>query len=172
MYRVVFEFHVAWHNPVIAKVMRLRLNFLAIFPYSWIMNDLRHIMIALASLVIALPCSVFATCCCSANGSSQCCTPTYKESRCCCGTSQPTGEACCLSTSGNQYGSECKCSVDEFYDANFLSERENDDYVSVISSPLYEVFPFISSLRKEFHSFAFRPPSHNRRQAMLCVWLK
>lgn len=136
------------------------------------MKQLRHISIALACLVIALPLSVCATCCSSSSRSSECCSLVNNAPDCCGGAPQLTGQSFSTSTIGDQYDTECICSTDKSYHAVLVSERGNEDFESAISLPFCDIFPSILALRKEFHLIACRPTSHNRRQALLCVWLK
>ncbi len=166
------EINVVRRGPVNGDVRFLGLNLFAILTYTCVMEQLRHISIALACLVIALPLSVCATCCSSSSRSSECCSLFNNTPDCCCGAPQLTGKSYSTSTSGNQCDTECICSTDKSYDAILVSERGNEDLESAISLPFCDFFPSISALRKEFHLFACRPPSHNRRQALLCVWLK
>ena len=135
------------------------------------MIQFRRISIVLACFVIALPSLAFRTCCCSATGAPQCCSSIEKKSGCCVGKSQLAGESCCTSTS-NRCDTECNCSTGEPHDAIFVPERENEDFDSSISNPLCEFPPSVSASRKEIHLLTCLPPSHNRRQAILCVWLK
>lgn len=151
--------------------MLLKLNHSVILPYNYLMIQFRHTSIVLACLVIALPSSAFGTCCYSATGSPQCCSPIEKPSGCCRGKSQLAGKSCCTSTS-NRCDSECKCSTGESHDAIFVPKRENDGFDSSISKPLCAFPPSVAARRKGIHLFVCLPPSHNQRQAMLCVWLK
>ena len=132
---------------------------------------MRHILVIFACLVMALPSSVFATCCCRASGSSQCCTAIDKSSPCCCGTSQSSGKSHTVATC-NQCDPKCKCSVGESPTAILAPQRNVSDVDSAISLLIYFCPLSASLLNKGFHCLAWRPPSHNRRQAMLCVWLK
>ena len=134
------------------------------------MNQIRHLSIVLACLVIALPSPAFATCCCSLVGSSQCCLP-IDETGGCCGPSQLGQASCCTSTSANQCDLECECSIGKAGNA-IGPERQNADFDAAISFPFCEVVPALSTSRQGFCLYACRPPSHNRRQALLCVWLK
>ena len=166
-----FEMNDRWFPPANRGRVPLKLNHWVIFPYHYLMIQFRHISIVLACLVIALPSSAFRTCCGNAIGSPQCCSPIEKTSGCCCGKSQLAGESCCTSTS-NQCDTECKCSTGESHAAIFAPECRNYDFDSSISNPLCEYPPSVSASRKGIPLFACLPLSHNRRQAMLCVWLK
>ncbi len=135
------------------------------------MIPFRDISSVLACLVIALPSLAFRTCCCNAFDSPQCCSVIAKKPSCCLGNSRLAGEACCTSSS-NQCDTECKISTGEAKDAILLPEREHDDFGSKISNLLCAILPSTSASRKGVHLFDCPPPSHNRRQAVLCVWLK
>lgn len=158
-------------GSVISTVIPLSLNHSEILPYNIIMVQFSRISIVLACLVVALPSSAFRTCCYSATGSPQCCSPIEMKPGCCFGKSQLEGEPCCKSTF-NRYDTECKCSTGESNNAIFVPERQNYDFDSPISNRLCEFPPSVSALRKGIQHFACLPLSHNRRQAILCVWLK
>jgi hypothetical protein len=130
--------------------MLLKLNHSVILPYNYLMIQFRHTSIVLACLVIALPSSAFGTCCYSATGSPQCCSPIEKPSGCCRGKSQLAGKSCCTSTS-NRCDSECKCSTGESHDAIFVPKRENDGFDSSISKPLCSPLP----LQRDEREFIF-----------------
>jgi len=142
--------------------------------YTLIMSRLSHITTAIACLLMALPSWVFATCCCDtacccATGASQCC----QSSACCCGCSQLTGDSCCLSAIGNQCDLDCKCCTGGPRKKAVRSAKGETDQCSLASSSEgYKFAPSISMSENRGDLFVWRPLSHNRRQAMLCVWLK
>jgi len=139
------------------------------------MNQFRHITTVIACLLIAAPSWLFATCCCDtdccckSNGASTCC----QSSSCCCETSLPTRCSCCSSTASNQCAPDCKCCAGE---PNKKAIRptayEVDQCDSALSLQLQRFTPSLFSTGKGFITCACRPISHNRRQALLCVWLK
>ena len=138
------------------------------------MRRLRYIATVIACLLVALPSWVFATCCCDTNcgcqssGSSTCC----QSLGCCCGSSQSSGCSCCPPTAGNQCDPDCKCSTGTPKNAIRSVAYEVDQCDSTLASQPQRFNPSLFSTGKEFITFACRPISHNRRQALLCVWLK
>ena len=152
----------------------LPLNFWPVLNYNSAMSLLRYITTVIACLLIALPSWVFATCCCDtnccckSNGASTCC----QSSACCCGSSQSSGCSCCKSTTGNQCDPDCKCSDSEPKKAIRAAAYEVDQSDSTFSLLPQHFTPSLFTTGKEFLTFACRPISHNRRQALLCVWLK
>ena len=149
------------------------LNVSLVLNYTSAMSQLRYLTTVIVCLLIALPSWVFATCCCDtnccckSNGASTCC----QSSACCCGSSQSSGCSCCTSKTGNQCDPDCKCSS-EPKKAIRSAAYEVDQSGSTFSLLLPHFTPSLFTTGKEFLTFACRPISHNRRQALLCVWLK
>lgn len=152
-----------------------KLHFSAINAYNLGMNRFRQITTVFVCLLFAVPSSVFAKSCCGccASDAIHCCTVVETESCCCCCVkSEAAAESCCASKADEQCDCKCKCSTRDLSAAILDAESKHLERDSVVVFRFFEVFCSFPVYKTRTYSFVERPPGHNKRQAVLCVWLK
>ena len=133
------------------------------------MRSLRSIMIALVCVALAAPTHVFSACCCG-DGLTLMCACSGSASQCpCCHTS--TGDSNCCGDASD-CNSNCKCGHKQTTDAVILVDLPVRDKIAFSQHPPTDLVPPASTLESRFAHFTPPPVTHNRRQAILCVWVK
>lgn len=141
------------------------------------MNKIRNLLVGMLCLLLAMPGTLVARCCCSKSARVSCCEPADESSSCCqtCkSNSLEASPSCCVSTKF------CCCEPNdcEFSacDCKLVTSRVSTAYL--IKTLPSETFLRLSNLDTALHGSAklFLSTStpivgNNERQAQLGVWL-
>ena len=135
------------------------------------MSFLHFVTVHIVSLSLALPLTALRTCCCTVtkNASTYCLVPEQTGGCChCVADTSPSR----VHTIPDHCKSQCDCSV-EILSAVFSERAQKDEDSTSFTDFLFsdtQVFPSSSFTLKACPNR--HQIGHNRRQALLCVWLK